>query len=159
MSKVGKLLQAAEILLASDDFLYHETQKDHLSSIAEDGLLCTSYGQSFVMDDGSVSSPEEYRDLLFEEMESDPDNEDLSVEELEVLVEEAFNADIDPEDTVARTYVLLKQPTSFKYGDVLLRFPCTAAGTLARDVDDYITKDIPPEHLEVFNDGEWKSLT
>lgn len=121
---------AAARLCGDGTFLYHETRADAVPNIAEDGILPTSYGQSFVGDMGEVLSPD-----LFDE------------EELESMPEE---------DLVPRTYVSLREPDALHYGDVLLRFPKEDAGELERDVDWYTTQEVPPERLEArTEDGRW----
>jgi len=119
----------ARKVAATEPYLYHETRKDALPYIREEGILPTSYGQSLVGDMGEVMSP----DMLEED-------------ELELIPEE---------DLIPRTYVQLKEPSSLYYGDVLLRFPKDSAGPLKKDVDYYVLKEIPPHLVEVKMGGKW----
>jgi len=140
-------------------FLYHETRREHLDDIAHEGLWPTSYGQSFVREDGSVASPEEALDDVRAELESELDFEDLDEEAFETRVREVFDERHPPEDLAPRTYVMLSEPASLKYGEVLLRFPrSTAPPTRRHDVDWCVRGAVPPSAIEVLDGGRWRRL-
>jgi len=145
------------LALASMDFIYHETQREHLPSIQEEGLQTTSFGQSLVANDGSVMSPEEFKEMIISDLLGN-EEEDLSREELYSKVEEIFNKEVPLEDRIPRTYISEKEPYSLSYGDVLLRFPRDMAGVIKKDVDSYILREIPPEAIEVKVNGSWVPL-
>ena len=114
------------------DHLYHEIDKRSRSDIAVDGLLPMSYGQSFVGEMGEMLSPDD-----FDESELDR---------------------IPPADKVVRTYVMISEPSQFKYGDMLLRFPASLGGKLKKDVDYYISNVIPAEYIEVKIGNDWHDI-
>lgn len=144
------------LALASRESLYHETRREHLPSIKQDGLLTTSYGQSLVSAiDGRVMSPEEYKEMITSDL---IDEEDLSKAELNARVEEYFDQEIPKSDRIPRTYVLESEPNNLSYGEVLLRFPKEMAGAIQRDVDPYILREIPPEAIDVKINGFWYPL-
>ncbi len=121
----------ALLKLAEQEYLYHETQVEHLADIINDGIQPMSYGQSFVGNQGEMLSPD-----MFDE------------EELQ---------DFPEEDLVQRTYVNLKEPQSLYYGNVLLRFPRENV-QLKRDADWYTHHHISPDVIEVKVGDEWNPL-
>jgi len=140
-------------------YLYHETKIEYLQDIKRLGLLPTSYGQSLVQDDGTILSPDEMLVSIREELEDDEYNSNLNDEEFEELVNSKFEELVDPLDLTPRTYVMKHKPTSYNYGDMLLRFASGHAVTIYKDVDFYITVNILPEFLEVYNNGKWIDLS
>lgn len=146
------------LALASMDFIYHETQREHLPSIKEEGLLTTSYGQSLVSSiDGRVMSPEEYREMISSDILGE-EGDEIHIDELNRRVNEYFDQEIPSSDRVPRTYIWEKEPASLLYGDILLRFPRDVAGAIKKDVDPYILKSIPPEAIEIKINGSWVPL-
>jgi len=146
------------LALASTDFIYHETRTEHLPSIREDGLLTTSYGQSLVDGtDGRVMSPEEYKEMITSDIFGE-EGDEISVDEMHRRINEHFDQQIPQSDRVPRTYIMESEPASNMYGDVLLRFPRDMAGTIKKDVDPYIQREIPPEAIEVKINGSWHPL-
>jgi hypothetical protein len=113
----------------SEEHFYHETSQGDVSEIMDQGLLPMSYGQSFVGNMGEMLTPD-----MFDE------------EELENIPEEDF---------VQRTYYMTREPSSLKYGDVLLRFPATAVKHRGHDIDPYTTDIIPPDLIEIKTHGQW----
>jgi len=113
----------------SEEHFYHETSRENVPEIADQGLLPLSYGQSFVGEMGEMLSPD-----MFDE------------EELE---------DIPKEDFIQRTYYMTKEPQSLKYGEVLLRFPASAVKHRGYDVDPYTTDTIPPDLMEIKVQDRW----
>jgi hypothetical protein len=136
-----------------NEYLYHETRKDSIPYIIEDGLLPTSYGQSLVSDDGSVMSPKE----KISEIEWRLQNEygELSDDEFQSAVEDTFRMEVNEDDLMPRTYVHLVEPDSYLYGDSLLRFKKRA---VEKDVDYYIRESIPAEEIEIKVKGGWLPL-
>jgi hypothetical protein len=123
-------------------YLYHETARGHLGEIAREGLRSMSYGQSFVCDDATLSTPEEELTDIRAELEDDAMMEDVEVH--------------PPEDLVPRTYVLLDEPRTLNYADVLLRFPRVLARPTKRyDVDWYVKETVPADQIEALVDGAW----
>lgn len=117
----------------SKSYLYHETRRDSLRDIKQEGLLPLSYGQWFVGEQGEVLSPDAFEE---EELEDAPE-----------------------EDFIQRLYVMTSEPKGLKYGDFLLRFPREAGGKLEHDVDPYVLSQIPAELIEIRVDGAWKPLS
>lgn len=145
------------LALASTDFVYHETRREHLPSIKEEGLLTTSYGQSLINKlEGSVYSPEEFKEMIYSDFSSR--DEDIPEQELQHKVAERFNNQVPREDTIPRTYIMEAEPASFKYGEVLLRFSKDVAGTIKNADNPYILREIPPEAIEVKMNGSWYPL-
>jgi len=119
----------------NNEYYYHETKKDHIKDIQNDGLLPTSYGQSLVN--------ENTHELM------SPD--DLSEEELENIPEE---------DTLPRTYFSIEEQQRPTYGDgIFLRFPKNAITHIDTDIDYYTFDSIPPEKLEIKTENGWKNIT
>jgi hypothetical protein len=143
LKAAGLKMEAAAILKISsnEEYLYHETSREALEYIEREGLLPTSYGQSLVGDDGQVMSPEE----KIESIEWRLEEEGLSEEEIEEIIPQVFKREVPEEDLVPRTYVHFLEPSSYSYGEVLLRFPIRKT---EMDVDPYILERVGPEELE-----------
>lgn len=151
----GLKIEADHILKISSEsdrkYLYHETSREALGDIKREGLLPTSYGQSLVGDDGRVISPEEKIDLIRSELEE----EGISEDEIEETTSEIFRREVPDEDLIGRTYVHLTEPSSYSYGEILLRFPIRE---MRRDVDHYILDRVAPEELEWKAGDQWLPL-
>ena len=135
---IEAILEGYSVIFENNDnngYYYHETKKDHIRDIQNDGLLPTSYGQSLVN--------ENTHELM------SPD--DLSEEELENIPEE---------DTLPRTYFSIDEQKRPTYGDgIFLRFPKNAITHIAVDIDYYTFDPIPPEKLEIKTNNGWKNIT
>jgi hypothetical protein len=115
-------------------YYYHETKKDHIRDIQNEGLIPTSYGQSFVNEDThELMSPD-----------------DFSEEELENIPEE---------ETKPRTYFSEDEQKSSVYGDgIFLRFPKNAITSIEVDVDYFTYDSIPPEDIEIKTNEGWRNI-
>ncbi len=139
------------------DYLYHETDSEYLQSIKDKGILRTSFGQSFLNDHGEVMDPEFVRSEIENDLSQNLDTEDLSDEEFNEMVDEVYDSKYNKEDEVPRTYVHTKEPLSFNYGNVLLRFPKDGF-SLEKDVDHYILDNVNPEKIEFKVGDSWRNI-
>ena len=142
---------------SEDDFLYHETSRESLESIIMDGLVPTSYGQSFVNEHGEVDSPEFALDEIRNRLSEDESYSEMSDDDFEARVSEEFQRIYSEEDLVPRTYVHLKEPYILSDGSILLRFPKVDID-VKEDVDHYILEIIPASKLEIKTDSGWENL-
>lgn len=140
-----------------DEYLYHETNLNYLDYIKSDGLLPTSYGQSFVNEYGQVDSPETALHNIQDELSMLLDYEDLFDSEFNKNVDEVFTTTYSSEDTIPRTYVHTKEPVVFSYGNILLRFPKENLD-LKKDIDYYILDKVAPEKIEIKKNNNWEKL-